>query len=242
MVEGRTNLRGLATVVRLKTDVLRHVARSRSEEWGQHLDRFIRGVAVSELEDATALSVLVADLLEEIRVLLGQDTGANSAGGERSTASAPVATSKGDVLAQFRAEVGELLAGIAGAREIRSPLVARTLRLIEERYRERLTLEVLAAALGRSKGHVATLFREQTGESVHGFMTKMRLHHAAALIRAGEKIEVVSLLVGYRSKKNFYRQFKDQYGVTPVAYRTSVLGLTPPSPRRARRAQSEWPQ
>lgn len=60
-------------------------------------------------------------------------------------------------------------------------------------------------------------------------MTQTRVHHAAALIRTGEKIEVVSLLVGYRSKKNFYRHFKERYGVTPLAYRTAVAGLTPPS-------------
>jgi AraC-like DNA-binding protein len=50
------------------------------------------------------------------------------------------------------------------------------------------------------------------------------LHHAAALIRTGEKIEAVSLLVGYRSKKNFYRHFKDELGVTPTVYRTTVAG------------------
>ena len=84
---------------------------------------------------------------------------------------------------------------------------------------------------------LATLFREQTGQSVHSVVTQMRLHHAAALIRAGEKIEVVSLLVGYRSKKNFYRHFKEQYRVTPLGYRTAVLGLTPPLSLRTRYVQ-----
>jgi transcriptional regulator GlxA family with amidase domain len=34
------------------------------------------------------------------------------------------------------------------------------------------------------------------------------------------KVEAVSLLVGYRSKKNFYRQFKRRFGTTPFAHRT----------------------
>ena len=63
MVEARTNLRGLATVVRLKTDVLGHLARSRSEEWGQHIDRFIRGAAVSELEESALVSRDMLDVL-----------------------------------------------------------------------------------------------------------------------------------------------------------------------------------
>jgi AraC-like DNA-binding protein len=66
---------------------------------------------------------------------------------------------------------------------------------------------------------LATLFHHQTGQTVHAFLTQVRVHHAAALIRAGEKIEAVSLLVGYRSKKNFYRHFKEQLGVTPTVYR-----------------------
>jgi AraC-like DNA-binding protein len=237
MLETQTSLRGLAAVVRLKTDVLRQLARSRSEEWQRHIDRFIEAVGASELEDPSALFVLLADLVEEIRALLGQDALADCTSGGRSTASTPEAQSRNDVLAQFRAELGELLAPIARTRQFASPLVAQMLHLVEERYAEPLTLEVIATALGRSKGYLATLFREQTGQSVHGFVTQLRLHHAAALIRAGEKIEVVSLLVGYRSKKNFYRHFKEQYRVTPLAYRTAVLGLTPPSSCKARVGQ-----
>jgi len=83
-------------------------------------------------------------------------------------------------------------------------------------------------ALGRSKRYLATLFHHQTGQTVHGFLTEVRMHHAASLIRSGEKIEAVSLLVGYRSKKNFYRHFKEQLGVTPTVYRRAVVGLMPP--------------
>jgi AraC-like DNA-binding protein len=32
----------------------------------------------------------------------------------------------------------------------------------------------------------------------------------------------VSMLVGYRSKKNFYRQFKRRFGTTPLGYRNTA--------------------
>ena len=223
------DLPGLVTAVRFKTDLLRHLSRSSAEEWLEHVNRFIDAVAASELEDATALWVLLADLAEEIRVLLSQDAVAETRDGEPPTASALGALSKGDILAEFRVEVGELLAGVVLAQESVSPLVARMVSLIEERYAEPLTLDVLAVALGRSKRYLATLFHHQTGQTVHAFLTQVRVHHAAALIRTGEKIEAVSLLVGYRSKKNFYRHFKEQLGVTPTVYRTAVVGLMPPS-------------
>jgi AraC-like DNA-binding protein len=38
------------------------------------------------------------------------------------------------------------------------------------------------------------------------------------LIREGVKIEAVAHQVGYRSKKNFYRQFKRRFAMTPFAY------------------------
>ena len=45
------------------------------------------------------------------------------------------------------------------------------------------------------------------------------------LIVRGEKIETVSATVGYKSKKNFYHQFKRIVGVTPTAYKAGVLRL-----------------
>jgi hypothetical protein len=76
------DLPGLVTAVRFKTDLLRHLSRSSAEEWLEHVNRFIDAVAASELEDATALSVLLADLAEEIRVLLSQDAVAQTRDGE----------------------------------------------------------------------------------------------------------------------------------------------------------------
>src|SRR2546422_6772981 len=75
--------------------------------------------------------------------------------------------------------------------------------------------------------HVATLFRQQTGQTIHHYLTQVRVHHAAALIRQREKVEAVSLLVGYRSKKNFYLHFKQQIGVTPGVYKEVLIGLAP---------------
>jgi transcriptional regulator GlxA family with amidase domain len=50
----------------------------------------------------------------------------------------------------------------------------------------------------------------------------VRLDRASALIREGVKVEAVSLLVGYRSKKNFYRQFKRRFGTTPFEHRNTA--------------------
>ena len=96
--------------------------------------------------------------------------------------------------------------------------VQRMLDVIEQSYAEPVTLQFLAAALGRQASYLGSVFRRETGLSVRQCLTQVRLQHAAALIRDGVKIEAVALLVGYRSKKNFYRQFKRQFKMTPFVY------------------------
>jgi YesN/AraC family two-component response regulator len=97
--------------------------------------------------------------------------------------------------------------------------VRRMLALIEERFAEPLSLATFGRALNRQAGYLGRLFREEIGLSMREYLARMRLERAARLIREGAKVEAVALEVGYRSKKNFYRQFRRRYGTTPALYR-----------------------
>jgi AraC-like DNA-binding protein/two-component sensor histidine kinase len=97
--------------------------------------------------------------------------------------------------------------------------VRRMLDRIERSYSEPITLRSLAAELHRQSAYLGGMFRRVVGVSVHQWLTTVRLDRASTLIRDGVKVEAVSLLVGYRSKKNFYRQFKRRFGTTPFAHR-----------------------
>src|SRR5207247_1956001 len=97
--------------------------------------------------------------------------------------------------------------------------VRRALDLIGTEYAEALTLRTLAAKLEARPAHLGMIFREQFGMTARDWLTRVRLEHAAELICAGVKIEAVALIVGYRSKKNFYRRFKRYYATTPLQYR-----------------------
>ena len=93
---------------------------------------------------------------------------------------------------------------------------------IEQSYSEPVTLHSLAAELHRQGAYLGAMFRRETGVPMHHWLTRVRLDHAAVLVREGVKVEVVSMLVGYRSKKNFYRQFKRRFGTTPLGYRNAA--------------------
>jgi YesN/AraC family two-component response regulator len=92
------------------------------------------------------------------------------------------------------------------------------LDVIEHSYAERITLDTFAAMLNRRATYLGHLFRKEVGMTLHQRLTRVRLDHATQLIAEGVKIEAAALIVGYRSKKNFYRQFRRHFATTPQAY------------------------
>ena len=98
-------------------------------------------------------------------------------------------------------------------------LVQRMLDAISRQYSEAMTLRTVSAHVGRQPAYLGRLFRQEVGVTFREYLTKVRLEHATGLIRDGVKIEAIALCVGYRSKKNFYQQFRRRYGTTPLPYR-----------------------
>lgn len=107
--------------------------------------------------------------------------------------------------------------------------VRHMLDRIEQSYSEPITLHSLASELHRQAAYLGAMFRREVGVSMHQWLTRVRLDHAVALVRDGVKIEAVALLVGYRSKKNFYRQFRRRFGTTPFAHGTAARDQVPRS-------------
>ena len=103
------------------------------------------------------------------------------------------------------------------------------LDLIETSYTQHITLRSLAKVVDRQSTYLGTLFRREVGMTVRDRVTQLRIAQAATLIREGVKIEAVALMVGYRSKKNFYRQFRRTFATTPLGY--ARLNISPPPPR-----------
>ena len=97
--------------------------------------------------------------------------------------------------------------------------VRQLLKLINERSAEHISIRALARSAGLQEAYLSRLFRQQMGLGVRDYLTHIRMARAAALIRNGDKVEAVALEVGYRSKKNFYRQFSRSFGMTPATFR-----------------------
>ena len=220
-------LSGLERAIRLKTELLQRLVMSTPVGWPEELGSFITSLEASDLQDATALVVLLAHLRAEMRVLSAIYAAASEpdmATSRRPTDASDMTSSR-EILAWFREDLVTSATKVAQGHMGTSTLVQHAATFINEHYAEPLTLEAVASAVGYSKRHLATCFRRETGRTVHRQLAHVRVRHALEQIRRGEKIEAVSLMVGYKSKKNFYHQFKKIVGVTPIAYRAGILKL-----------------
>ncbi|MFM0340501.1 helix-turn-helix domain-containing protein [Paraburkholderia fungorum] len=114
--------------------------------------------------------------------------------------------------------------GTAGVLARPERLVPRRIRRVTDYIRANLAADLaiseLATHAGLSSFHFARVFRHETGETPHQFVTRLRLEEAARLLRATDQTVLhIALAVGFENASHFSVQFKRGYGVTPLAYR-----------------------
>ncbi|MEG0766974.1 MAG: response regulator [Clostridia bacterium] len=99
-------------------------------------------------------------------------------------------------------------------------LVQQTIREIQTRYAENLTIAQLADSLHVSENYLQTLFKQEQGQTIRRFMTHVRIDHAKTLLRdTNEKVSQIGVLVGYHDTDYFTRIFRKITTITPNQYR-----------------------
>ena len=103
------------------------------------------------------------------------------------------------------------------------PWGERILRVIDHVHAhldEELDAEQLALVAGWSLHHFHRIFRGMTGESVMGFVRRLRLERAAQQLKYSDQpVTRVALDVGYGSHEAFTRAFRAKFGLAPSAFR-----------------------
>ena len=94
-------------------------------------------------------------------------------------------------------------------------------RFIREHATQRLTLEQIAADVGRSPFHFARLFKALTGDTVFEYVARVRLVIAAHMLSEWPRRPVadVALAVGYEMVTSFNKLFKTVLGTSPTGFR-----------------------
>jgi AraC-like DNA-binding protein len=115
------------------------------------------------------------------------------------------------------------------------PLLAPIVEALTADPADPTTLEEWARRTGVSSRTLTRAFEASTGRGFRAWAATARAQRAVALLAAGERIEDVAELVGYRSASAFTAAFRRVTGVTPGVHR-DVGAAAGPLPARAETA------
>lgn len=101
------------------------------------------------------------------------------------------------------------------------------LAYIQEHYREKISLHMLAEEFHLSEKYISWYFKEHFSISFMQYVSHLRMTSAKEmLINTEQSITEVALSCGYPSVNLFIRSFKEMYGVTPLQYRKQVKAFS----------------
>ena len=104
-----------------------------------------------------------------------------------------------------------------------SPIVQKTIVIIESDLSSNLTLSTLASRQNLSAGYLSTIFRRETGKTVTEYITEKRIKHAAYLLGTTHlQIQTIAIHCGIMDVQYFSKTFKKHIGKTPKEYRAAI--------------------
>ncbi len=92
---------------------------------------------------------------------------------------------------------------------------------IESHLEDELCIQLLAGIASFSEFHFQRIYRQITGESLYGFIKRLRLEKAVFLLRSSHKrtIQDIALSVGFSNQASFAKALKERYGVNASEFR-----------------------
>ena len=104
-----------------------------------------------------------------------------------------------------------------------SPIVQKTVILIESDLAADHHLSTLAEAQSISAGYLCAIFKKETGKTVSEYIREKRVLHAANLLATTHlQVQTVALHCGIDDVQYFTKIFKRQMGKTPKEYREGL--------------------
>ncbi|MEL7044308.1 MAG: helix-turn-helix domain-containing protein [Pseudomonadota bacterium] len=91
---------------------------------------------------------------------------------------------------------------------------------INENLAQKITISELGRAVAASPRTLTEAFRKIHGETIASYVTRRRMEHASALLRAGYSVSAVALAVSY-SPNAFSHAFRHYSGLSPRDFATA---------------------
>jgi AraC-like DNA-binding protein len=104
-------------------------------------------------------------------------------------------------------------------------VVAEAQRILEERYRESITMSALAAEIGVSRSSLYAHFVRVHGQTPPGYRLEIRLRRALGLLHHSDMtLDAIADSCGFHSASHLSRHVKAAIGFSPGALRKGALG------------------
>lgn len=99
-------------------------------------------------------------------------------------------------------------------------IVSKAIQLVKQRFRENITLDIVAEELGVSSFYLSKLFHKHTGMNFTEYLTQKRIAQAKRLLENGEmNIKEIAYATGFNSQSYFSKIFKKYVGIAPSDYK-----------------------
>ena len=104
-----------------------------------------------------------------------------------------------------------------------SPIVQKTILMIDSDISAELSLNSLAKKQGISGGYLAGIFKKDTGKTVSEYIKDKRIEHAKYLLgKTGLQIQTIAWHCGIMDVQYFSKMFKQKTGKNPREYREAM--------------------
>jgi AraC-like DNA-binding protein len=103
-------------------------------------------------------------------------------------------------------------------------LVDRTKLVLASDLARRWTLGEIAAEVGGSPVYLTQVFQQVEGLPLYRYQRRLRLARALDLLGEYDDLTALGLDLGFSSHSHFSAAFREMYGRSPSAFRTSALG------------------
>jgi len=105
----------------------------------------------------------------------------------------------------------------------KSNLIDGMIEYINNHIEEDITIDKLSEHFYLSKFHLSREFKKHTGTTIHRYIVQKKLIEAKELIIKETPIIEVYKQCGFGDYSNFFRAFKNEYGVTPKQFYRALV-------------------
>ncbi len=105
----------------------------------------------------------------------------------------------------------------------KSNLIDGMIEYINNHIEEDITIDKLSEHFYLSKFHLSREFKKHTGTTIHRYIVQKKLIEAKELIIKDTPIIEVYKQCGFGDYSNFFRAFKNEYGVTPKQFYEAMI-------------------